>query len=101
MKTFSEYLRQKSEGYRIMPAIDQERYPERPGLEGPFQTASGKVLYYDPKAGQYYDSDTDSYVSNDEYMAYDKSDAPYHDSPLTDPNSREYQHMVRKGLINP
>lgn len=27
---------------------------------------NGKVVYYDPKAGQYYDRDTDMYISNDE-----------------------------------
>ena len=37
-----------------------------PGLEGPFRFRSGKVLYYDPKEGKYYDRSTDMYVDNDE-----------------------------------
>lgn len=38
----------------------------RKGLEGPFHYPSGHVLYYDPKAGQYYDPRTDWYVSNED-----------------------------------
>ena len=37
-----------------------------PGLEGPFQYRSGAVLYYDPKAGKYYDRGRDMYLDNDE-----------------------------------
>ena len=37
-----------------------------PGLEGPFQYRSGAVLYYDPKAGKYYDRGKDMYLDNDE-----------------------------------
>lgn len=92
MKTFKQFL----EGYRRMPSIDKERYPERPGLEGPFGTMSGKVLYYDPKEGKYYDSDSDMYVSYDDYEAYNKSDQPFHDSPLTDPTTKDYKHFARK-----
>jgi len=36
------------------------------GLEGPFRFRSGKVLYYDPKEGKYYDRGTDMYVDNEE-----------------------------------
>ncbi len=57
------------EGYVTLPPIDTERYVERPGLEGPFRQRNGKVLYYDPKEGKYYDSDTDMYISYDEYQA--------------------------------
>ena len=35
-----------------------------PGLEGPFQFQDGQVLYYDPKAGKYYDRGKDMYVEN-------------------------------------
>jgi hypothetical protein len=34
-------------------------------LEGPFNY-DGRVLYYDPKEGAYYDPTTDFYVENDE-----------------------------------
>ena len=59
-----------NEGYKIMPPMDP-KYVERKGLEGPFTTLSGKVVYYDPKEGKYYDPDTDMYMSYDEYQAYD------------------------------
>ena len=41
-------------------------YGPRQGLEGPFHYPSGAVLYYDPKAGEYWDPRTDFYVPNDE-----------------------------------
>lgn len=52
----------------VMPGIDRERYTDlsHEGLEGPFRMHNGKVVYYDPKAGQYYDRDTDMYISNEE-----------------------------------
>jgi hypothetical protein len=54
-------------GYRVTTVIDNMRdnYFPRKGLEGPF-SFSGRVLYYDPKEGQYYDPRTDFYVGNDE-----------------------------------
>lgn len=52
-------------GYRVMPKMDSKWLP-RKGLEGPFQFANGKVLYYDPKAGEYWDPTTDFYVGKDE-----------------------------------
>ncbi len=55
------------EGHRTLPPIDSERYTERKGLEGPIRARNGKVVYYDPKEGQYYDPDTDIYISNDEW----------------------------------
>ena len=59
------------EGYYVMPPIDRERYTDIPGLEGPFTLRSGKVVYYDPKEGQYYDRDSDMYMSYEEYMQHD------------------------------
>jgi hypothetical protein len=41
------------------------KYGPRPGLEGPFNF-SGRVLYYDPKEGAYYDPTTDFYVEQSE-----------------------------------
>ena len=38
----------------------------RKGLEGPFHYPSGAVLYYDTKAGEYYDPRTDFYVDRDD-----------------------------------
>lgn len=42
------------------------RWQPRDGLEGPFYFATGRVLYYDPKEGQYWDPTTDFFVPNDE-----------------------------------
>ena len=51
--------------------MDKEKYPEMPGLEGPFTMMSGKVVYYDPKEGAYYDKDADMYMSYDEFQQHD------------------------------
>lgn len=50
--------------------IDQNRYTKLDGLEGPFKLRSGKVVYYDPKEGKYYDRDSDIYMSDDEYHSH-------------------------------
>ena len=52
--------------YRIVRPMP-EGYKTRPGLEGPFNF-DGRVLYYDPKEGKYYDPRTDFYVSHEEYF---------------------------------
>jgi hypothetical protein len=41
-------------------------YGPRNGLEGPFHYPNGQVLYYDPKAGEYWDPTTDFYVPNED-----------------------------------
>ena len=41
------------------------KYGPRTGLEGPFNF-SGRVLYYDPREGSYYDPTTDFYVEQSE-----------------------------------
>ena len=57
-------------GYRVIADSFQmdmmrQKYGPRKGLEGPFNF-SGRVLYYDPKEGQYYDPTTDFYVEQSE-----------------------------------
>jgi hypothetical protein len=54
-------------GYKVLDTTDMMRtkYGPRKGLEGPFNF-SGRVLYYDPKEGSYYDPTTDFYVGRDE-----------------------------------
>ena len=44
-------------------------YGPREGLEGPFHYPNGRVLYYDPQAGEYWDPLTDFYVPNED-VAY-------------------------------
>lgn len=53
-----------------MPNIDRDRYTDIPGMEGPFMLRSGKVVYYDPKEGKYYDRDSDMYMSDEDYHAH-------------------------------
>ena len=57
-----------------LPRIDTEKYQERDGLEGPFMTKSGKVVYYDSKEGSYYDPDTDIYLSYEEWKELGESE---------------------------
>jgi len=64
-------IRDIKEGWETLPPINRDRYQERPGLEGPFQTRVGKVIYYDPKEGAYYDPDSDMYLSYEEWQALD------------------------------
>ncbi len=52
-------------GYAVLSERDT-RWQPRPGLEGPFYFATGRVLYYDTREGQYYDPTTDFLVPNDE-----------------------------------
>jgi hypothetical protein len=54
-------------GYKVLNVMDNMRdnYGPRKGLEGPF-SFSGRVLYYDPKEGAYWDPRSDFYVSNEE-----------------------------------
>ena len=52
-------------GFRILGERDQKWQP-RKGLEGPFFYANGRVAYYDPKEGAYYDPTTDFYLSYEE-----------------------------------
>lgn len=75
-----------------MQPIDPEEYPPIKGLEGPFQFRSGRVLYYDPREGRYYDRKTDMYLKRD----FD----PMHESTLSEAattkklDRAEYGEMV-------
>lgn len=60
------------EGYKMLPPVDKERYGKRPGLDGPLRARNGKVLYYDPQEGKYYDPETDFYLTYDEFAAMDR-----------------------------
>lgn len=51
-------------GYRILQERDA-KYQPRKGLEGPF-FYPGKVIYYDPREGKYWDPDTDFYIPTEE-----------------------------------
>ena len=51
-------------GYRTFST--QDGYGARAGLEGPYRYPNGRVLYYDPRAGEYWDPRTDFFVDRDE-----------------------------------
>lgn len=55
-------------GYKVLGRSEEllRGYGARDGLEGPFIYANGRVLYYDPRAGQYWDPRTDFYVEQEE-----------------------------------
>ena len=60
-------------GYKVVADKSQmdemrTKYGPRAGLEGPFNFG-GRVVYYDPKEGRYWDPRTDFYVSNEEMDA--------------------------------
>jgi hypothetical protein len=55
-------------GFKVLGQRDSRFQPIK-GLEGPFYFANSRVLYYDPKEGQYYDPRTDFYVSAEEMDA--------------------------------
>jgi hypothetical protein len=49
------------------------KWEPRKGLEGPFHYPNGRVLYYDPKAGEYWDPTTDWFVPRDEVAELQQS----------------------------
>ena len=65
-KASLDYLTLKTK-QSTLPRLDKTRYQPRRGLEGPFMTKSGQVVYYDKKIGQYYNSDTDMYIDYDDW----------------------------------
>ena len=52
-----------------LPPINRAKYGKRGGLEGPFMTKSGKVVYYDKSKGRYLDPDKDMYLSYNDWKA--------------------------------
>lgn len=56
-------------GYKVLGNTEElmQGYGTRKGLEGPFNF-SGRVVYYDPKEGRYWDPRTDFYLSNEEAL---------------------------------
>lgn len=63
-----DFVRQAQERQGIvrMPRINKDEYPPIRGMEGPFQFRGGRILYYDPRQGRYYDRKTDMYLSRGE-----------------------------------
>lgn len=55
-------------GYKVLGNTEDilKGYGPRKGLEGPFPYPNGRVLYYDPKEGAYWDPRTDFYLDQNE-----------------------------------
>ena len=56
-----------------LPRLDKSKYKKRAGLEGPFMTKAGQVVYYDKKKGQYYNPDNDMYLSYNDWKKLSES----------------------------
>lgn len=56
-------------GYKVLGKTEDimQGYEPRKGLEGPFNFA-GRVVYYDPKEGRYWDPKTDFYLGHEEFF---------------------------------
>jgi hypothetical protein len=56
-------------GYKVLGRTEDimQGYEARKGLEGPFNFA-GRVVYYDPKEGRYWDPKTDFYLGHEEFF---------------------------------
>lgn len=52
--------------YVVLNNVDRNKWQPRDGLEGPFFYPNGRVTYYDPKEGMYWDPTTDFYLSYEE-----------------------------------
>jgi len=60
-------LRDRQAGYKVLPPIPSKYTNlESEGLEGPFRMENGRIVYYDPKEGKYYDRDRDMYLTQEE-----------------------------------
>jgi len=88
------------EGYTVTRGIDKERYQERQGLEGPFSTKRGKVVYYDKREGKYYDPDTDMYIEYDDWKAMNEQGVaeayPNQQASRYNPNGTTYKGSYNK-----
>ena len=73
-KASRDYLMLKTK-QSTLPRLDKTKYQSRAGLEGPFMTKAGQVVYYDKKKGQYYNPDNDMYLSYDDWKKLSE-DAP-------------------------
>ena len=56
-------------GYKVLGLFEDvmQGYQPLKGLEGPMNF-NGRVLYYDPKEGRYWDPKTDFYVSHEDFF---------------------------------
>ena len=74
MSKIADIAKLKTQQHRL-PSINRSKYGRRNGLEGPFMTKAGQVVYYDNKKGQYLNPDKDMYLSYDDWKKLSE-DAP-------------------------
>ena len=88
------------EDWSKFPDMDREKYQTRNGLEGPIMTKAGKVVYYDPKEGSYYDPDSDIYLSYEEWKelseAYSTGSQGGEEEAEVEPDATEIQAQNNK-----
>lgn len=59
-------------GYRVIGQFT-DGFGPRKGLEGPYRYPNGRVLYYSPKDGEYWDPTTDWFVPRDDVALLQQS----------------------------
>jgi hypothetical protein len=74
MSKIVDIAKLKTQQHKLLP-INWTKYKKRAGLEGPFMTKSGQVVYFDKIKGQYYNPDNDMYLSYGEWKKLSE-DAP-------------------------
>ena len=74
MSKIVDIAKLKTQQHKLLP-INWTKYKKRAGLEGPFMTKAGQVVYFDKIKGQYYNPDNDMYLSYDDWKKLSE-DAP-------------------------
>ena len=102
LQTVADYMdgEELQEGYKVLPSIDKDKYQARDGLEGPFSTLSGKVVYYDPKEGKYYDPDTDMYISYEDFQKLDNDYSDMKEEQIDEGYEGAIIHALQQHDIN-
>ena len=95
-ESVSDIAKLKTQQHRL-PRLDKAKYQSRAGLEGPFMTKAGQVVYYDKKKGQYYNPDNDMYLSYDDWKQLSEVKSiglgPYHSGKAIAKKMMKYQSM--------
>jgi len=66
MSKIVDIAKLKTQQHKLLP-INWTKYKKRAGLEGPFMTKAGQVVYFDKIKGQYYNPDNDMYLSYNDW----------------------------------
>jgi len=74
MSKIVDIAKLKTQQHKLLP-INWTKYKKRAGLEGPFMTKAGQVVYFDKIKGQYYNPDNDMYLSYNDWKKLSE-DAP-------------------------